>query len=302
MKDNIVILGGPTGSGKSRVALSLCESFPLEIVNFDSMQVYRHMDIGTAKPTPEERERVPHHLYDIRDPDEPFSVGDFIKEGEEAIRKIREKGKVPLFVGGCGLYARSLIFGIDELPSSESVREELSARAAHEGIESLHGELSSVDPVYGEKVSPRDRHRVIRALEVFILTGEPYSSQIGIWERGFSRYDALYMVLLPDRGELFGKINDRVDSMMAKGFAGEVKSLLDRGYSRELRPMRAVGYKHVGDALCGEGGMDGAVMSMKRDTRRYAKRQITWFSREKGTIVVPPGPEKIGQHVESFLI
>ncbi len=302
MKDKIIILGGPTGSGKSRIALSLCESLPLEIVNFDSMQVYRYMDIGTAKPTRKERERVPHHLYDIRNPDEAFSAAEFVGEGEEAIGKIRGKGNIPLFVGGCGLYARSLLFGIDTLPSSESVREELSLRASREGIPALHKELAAVDPVYGEKVSPRDRHRVIRALEIWALTGTPYSEQIGAWERGVHRHEALYLALLPSRGELFENINARVDNMMDEGFDEEVKGLLDRGYSKELKTMGAVGYRHVSGALSGEISMEDAVIGMKRDTRRYAKRQITWFSRERGVIKVPFSPEKIGQLVESFLI
>ncbi len=300
--EKIVILAGPTGSGKSSVALALCEGYPLEIVNFDSLQVYRYMDIGTAKPAKKVRDRIPHHLYDIRDPDEPFNVADFLEEADEKITEICGRGKIPLFVGGSGLYARSLLLGLDELPSSEEVREELAERAGKEGLEGLYEELVGIDPLYAGKISPRDRHRVLRALEVSRLTGAPYSSRMALWEERKPRYEALFLVLTLPREDLYRRIEERADQMIDMGLVDEVKDLLRRGYTTDHSPMRALGYRSISEVLVSGGDMGEAVEIMKRETKRYAKRQTTWFRKEEALPVNAEKLEKIDELIGIFLI
>lgn len=284
----LIVLSGPTASGKTRVALALSRLFPLEIVNADSVQVYRGMDIGSAKPTPAERREVPHHLLDVADPDEAYNAGRFVREAEEAIEGILGRGRVPLVAGGTGMYIRALLKGLDPLPSDPGVRALLLRRWEEEGPDVLFGELRDVDPVTAAKVHPSDRVRVIRALEVARITGEPPSVRKVAWKTGPDgregnrgwRRRVLFLALSPDREEIRRRIDLRVDAMIREGLVREVAGLLAKGYGAGHKSMGSLGYRHVAAHLVDGVPLDRAVSEMKRDTRRYAKRQMTWLSRE----------------------
>jgi len=304
MGDNrILVLSGPTASGKTAIALSLARAFPLEIVSADSMQVYRGMDIGTAKPTPAQRAEVPHHLVDVADPDEKFSAGRFVAEAEEAIRDIREKGRLPLVAGGTGMYIRSLLRGLDALPADPVVRARLTRRWEEDGGKALYAELRRIDPVSAAKIHPSDRVRIVRSLEVAEISGEPASGRKASWASGGSRYRVLFLVLSIEREELYRRIDRRVEEMFRAGLVEEVNGLLARGYGRDLASMRALGYRHVLSHLLDGISRDQAVDQMKRDTRRYAKRQVTWLSGETGVVRLPEGrmSEAAAEEARKFL-
>jgi tRNA dimethylallyltransferase len=277
----LLVLSGPTGSGKTALALSLARIFPLEIVNADSVQVYRGLDIGTAKPTAEERGGVPHHLIDVADPDEPYDAGRFVAGAEKAIRGIRERGGFPLVSGGTGMYIRALLRGLDRLPSDPSVRASLSRRWKEEGGTALFEELRKVDPSSAAVVHPSDRVRVLRALEVAAVAGTPASRLKGRWAGHDAKFRILFIVLSPDRETLYRRIDARVDAMIRGGLVEEVEGLLSKGYGPELKPLRSIGYRHVLACLFGGVPLAQAIAEMKRDTRRYAKRQETWLSQER---------------------
>lgn len=277
----LLVLSGPTASGKTGVAMALARLLPLEIVSADSMQVYRGMDIGTAKPAPAERAEIPHHLIDVADPDDPYSAGRFVAEAEEAIRKIRSRGRHPLLVGGTGLYLRALIRGLDPLPSDPGVREGLARRWEEEGGEALHAALRRDDPAAARKIHPSDRLRVLRALEIATITGAPASSRRTAWEGGAGRYRVLFFALRTGREELHRRIEERADGMIRAGLVEEVRGLLSRGFGPGLRSMDALGYRHILSHLLGGVPLEEAVRELKRDTRRYAKRQLTWLAAEE---------------------
>lgn len=283
-ENRLLVLSGPTASGKSELAISLARTFPLEIVNADSMQVYRGMDIGTAKPSPAERAEIPHHLVDVADPDERYSAGRFVSDAEVAIRGIRERGRIPLVSGGTGMYIRALLKGLDPLPSDPVVRQRISGRWKQDGGKTLYGELLRIDPASAAKIHPSDRVRVVRALEVAELTGEPASARKGSWSGEGTVYRVLFLVLAVDRAELYRRIDRRVDAMFRAGLVEEVKGLLAEGYVRGLPSMGALGYRHVLSHLLDRVSVEEAVSRMKRDTRRFAKRQVTWLSGEAGAI------------------
>jgi tRNA dimethylallyltransferase len=299
----ILVLSGPTASGKSAAAVALARLFPLEIVNADSMQVYRGMDIGTAKPTPAERTEIPHHLIDVADPDEEYSAGRFVAGAGEAIRGIRERRRFPLVSGGTGMYIRALLRGLDPLPSDPSVRARLSRRWEEEGGAVLHGELARIDPGGAARIHPSDRGRLVRALEVAELLGEPASARKTSWSGGERRFRVLFLVLAVDRAELYRRIDLRVDQMFRAGLVEEVERLLAKGYGPELRCMKALGYRHVVSHLRDGIPLEQAVSQMKRDTRRYAKRQITWLSGEPETVSLA-GPDPLSaaqEEIRKFL-
>ena len=279
MKLPLIIIAGPTGIGKTRVAIEAAERLRGEIVSADSMQIYRFMDIGTAKPTPEERARAPHHLLDIRDPDEAYSVADYVHDADAAIRAMHERGGVPLLVGGTGMYLEKLLYGIFEGPGKdEAFRAEWLNFAEERGNAALHERLRQVDPAAAHRLHPNDRLRMIRALEVFHLTGAPISArQVETLAPEHARYDACFIVLTAERDALYARIDARVDAMIAAGFVAEVAELRRRGYHRELHPMQSLGYKEIGEFLAGERDLASAVTLIKRNTRHYAKRQLTWF-------------------------
>ncbi|HJV64390.1 MAG TPA: tRNA (adenosine(37)-N6)-dimethylallyltransferase MiaA [Geomonas sp.] len=276
-KIKLLVVVGPTASGKSELALRLAERIDGEIVNADSMQVYRGMDIGTAKPTLEERSRVPHHLLDIVTPDRNFSASDFRAAAVAAIADIDSRGKKPVVVGGTGLYIRALLEGLVDSPTGDP---ELRQQFAGLPSEELLRRLSQVDPETASRLHVNDRVRLIRALEVFSQTGRPISSFRS--EHGFSgsHYQPLKIGISVERQELYRLIEQRVDRMVASGLVEEVQRLLGEGFDRQAKAMRSIGYKEIVAFLMGEMTLVDAVSLIKRDTRRYAKRQMTWFGKE----------------------
>jgi tRNA dimethylallyltransferase len=279
---NLVIIQGPTASGKSELAVRLAESFSGEIVNADSMQIYRGMDIGTAKPCQDLWDRVPHHLLGIVDPDRPFSAADFRREAERAIRDIHERGKNVFIAGGTGLYIKALTGGLVDSPGgNEELRDELKRVAKSFGNMVLYDRLVRVDPVTAEKLHPNDLLRIIRALEVYEMTGRPVSelrSRHCFSDAG--AYCYLKLGIKVDRTELYRRIDSRVDWMFEHGLVEEVRGLLAKGYLPRLKAMQSLGYRQVCAYLSGEYSFEEAVRLIKRDTRRYAKRQMTWFRRD----------------------
>jgi tRNA dimethylallyltransferase len=288
-RDPLVVLSGPTASGKSSLAMALARIFSLEIVNADSLQVYRFMDIGTAKPSREERVEIPHHVIDVVDPDEPYNAGRYVREAESAIAAIRARGKAPILVGGTGMYLRALLRGLDPIPTDPEVRRALDRRWEEEGSAALHGELSRVDPETAAKVHPADRLRVVRALEIARVSGVPASRARAAWTDGRpGRSRVLFLALWPPREELHRRIDARTEGMFRQGLLDEVRGLLERGYGRELKPMGALGYRHAVAHLLDGVPIAATLETLKRDTRRYAKRQETWLSAEPGLIRLPP--------------
>ncbi|MGE5283537.1 MAG: tRNA (adenosine(37)-N6)-dimethylallyltransferase MiaA [Actinomycetota bacterium] len=284
-----VVLSGPTASGKSALALALAREFPVEIVNADSLQVYRRFDIGTAKPTVAERGEVPHHLIDVADPDEPYDAGRYVREAERAIGGIRLRGRVPMVVGGTGMYIRALLRGLDPLPSDLRVREVLSRRWEAEGGAALHAELARIDPETSAKVHPSDRHRVLRALEIAAVAGIPPSRARAAWSSARSRRGCLFLALWPDRETLYRAIDARTEEMFRRGLVEEVRGLLAGGCGRTLKPMMALGYRHAAAHLLDGIPLQETIEAVKRDTRRYAKRQMTWLSSEPDLVRIVPG-------------
>ncbi len=270
----VVILVGPTASGKTASALRLAEKFPSEIINADSMQVYRYMDIGTSKPTASQTEKVPHHLLSIINPDEPFSAADYMKLGRKTIEDISERNKIPIVAGGTGLYIKSLTKGLFYSPGSDK---DFRKSMAEESLEHLFEKLKKIDPIQAQRINHSDRHRIIRALEVFHLTGRTISSLHSEHDFSDTPYDCLKIGLYLDRDVLYRKIDLRVDEMIAQGFIEEVKKLLNMGYSPELKPMQSIGYLQLIQYIKGSLSLDRAIYCAKQQTRRYAKRQITWF-------------------------
>jgi len=285
----IVVLSGPTASGKSALALALAREFPVEIVNADSLQVYRHFDIGTAKPTVAERGEVPHHLIDVADPDEKYDAGRYVRDAERAIGEIRARDKVPMLVGGTGMYIRALLRGLDPLPSDPRVREELSRRWEGEGGAALHAELERIDPETSAKVHPADRLRVLRALEIAAVAGIPPSRARAAWNSAGPGRGRLFLALRPDRETLYRGIDARTEEMFRRGLVDEVRGLLAGGLDRSIKPMMALGYRHAAAHLLDGVPLSETIESVKRDTRRYAKRQVTWLSSEPDLVPIVPG-------------
>lgn len=276
----LLAIVGPTAVGKSEVGVELARRLGGEIVSADSMQVYRGLDIGTGKLSVEERRGVPHHLLDVVDPEETYSVARYEREALSVIRGIHDRGRLPILVGGTGLYYRAVVR--DYLFAGPGADPELRARLAREadreGTAALHRRLAEVDPRAAERIHPNDLRRIIRALEVYTLTGIPLSQQ----QRGEdeSRFDLVAVGLTAPREVLYTRIDQRVDAMLARGLLGEVRSLVVRGLESWLTSVQALGYKEFLPYLRGEEDLETAVDRLKRETRRYAKRQLTWFRRE----------------------
>ncbi len=295
---------GPTGVGKTRLSLKAAETLGAEIVNADSMQVYRFMDIGTAKATPEERGRVPHHLIDVVFPDEPYDAARFRREASEAVSGIFQRGKRVLVVGGTGLYIKALLHGLfPSPPSSPELRARLKAQALEEGSPALHSALNRMDPEAAARIHPNDLVRIVRAVEVFELTGSSITRAHK--EHGFRNreWDVLYLVLNRPREELFHRIDRRTDEMLAAGLIQEVKRLLDMGYSADPGPMQAIGYRHAACYIRGELSLEETSRLLKRDTRRFAKRQLTWFGGvAEAKWLHPQEEESILQEMKAFFL
>lgn len=288
--DRLVLLSGATGSGKTALAVALAHSLGGELVGADSVQIYRRLDVGSAKPTAEELGGVPHHLLDVADLDEPFDAGRYVSLADEAIRTIRGRGRVPIVVGGTGLYLRALVYGLAPgIPSDASVRAGLNARAAAPGeLARMYEELARVDPAYAAKIHPTDPIRVVRALEVHALSGEPLSAHHARHAAMAPRYDALFLALDVSRDELRAKLATRTDAMAARGWADEVRAILRDGYDPELKPLRAVGYaemvRHIREDISWEDTRD----AIARSTAAYAKRQRTWLRGERAVTWLTP--------------
>jgi len=295
----LVIVQGPTASGKSELAVRLAEQFAGEIINADSMQVYRSMNIGTAKPSADQRRRVPHHLLDIVDPDQTFSAADFCREAEMIISDIARRGKNIIVCGGTGLYIRALTKGLMDSPAGDAdLRSELQDLAIREGSGVLYRRLAEVDPVSAKRIHPNDQFRIIRALEVYQLTGRPISELRGEHQFGTLRYDYCKIGLSMDRESLYRNVDNRVDLMLGQGFLEEVKGLLAAGYSSNLKPMRSLGYRQLCNYLEGDILFEDVIQLIKRDTRRYAKRQLTWFNQDPEIKWIEyPGNVAIIEHI-----
>ncbi|OGR03449.1 MAG: tRNA (adenosine(37)-N6)-dimethylallyltransferase MiaA [Deltaproteobacteria bacterium RIFOXYD12_FULL_50_9] len=280
--NKIIALIGPTGIGKTKLSLAMAEAFSCEIVSVDSMQIYRFMDIGTAKATHEERQRVQHHLIDIVDPDTEYNLARYIEDAQQACNNIAARGKTPLLVGGTGLYLKGLLEGVFSLPPvKESLRKELQQQLAEKGRASLYSELQSIDPESAARIHPNDTHRLLRALEIFYATGIPWAEHQQSYNYGPPLRNVLKIGLTCDREELYQRINARVTTMIEEGFLQEVQKLLERGYSPDLPSMKSLGYRHLLCFISGEWSWDHAAFILARDTRRYAKRQFTWFHKDE---------------------
>ncbi|KAF2959974.1 MULTISPECIES: tRNA (adenosine(37)-N6)-dimethylallyltransferase MiaA [unclassified Thermotoga] len=277
----IAIVGGPTAVGKTDVMIEVCEEIGAEIVSMDSRQIYRHMDIGTAKPTPEQRKRVPHHMIDIIDPDEYYNAFMYRKDSLKVVEDVLKRGKIPVYVGGTGLYTDALVRGIFEgVPADENIRKELRELEKREpGI--LRKMLEEFDPEAATRIHPNDLKRTIRALEVYMKTGRRIS-ELQKEAKGDDRF--FIIVLTRERHELYERINKRVDKMIEIGLVDEVKKLLEMGYSKDLNSMKTIGYREVIDYLEGKYDFDRMIHLIKRNTRHFARRQIIWFKRYKEAV------------------
>ncbi len=274
----LLIICGPTASGKSALALQLAHTLDAEIVNADSMQIYRRLDIGTAKPSPRQQLEIRHHLIDIVEPDQPFSAADFADAADAAIRDILSRGKRIIVVGGTGLYIRALIHGLVDSPSGgEDLRQALQDEAAKAGKKAMLEKLRLVDPELAATLHPNNLLRIIRALEVYRLSGIPLSRYQQEHAFAGRRYDTLQIGIKADRGLLYERIEERVEQMLAAGLEEEVRGVMAAGFGRNLKSMRSIGYKETAACLAGEISAEEAFRLIKRNTRHYAKRQMTWF-------------------------
>lgn len=282
MKKPLVILTGPTAVGKTKASIGLAKAIGGEIISADSMQVYKQMDIGSAKIKPSEMDGIPHYLVDILEPDEEFHVVLFQQMAKQAIQKIYEKGKIPILVGGTGFYIQAVLYDIDfsENEKDTSYREKLEKLAQTKGAEYLHDRLREVDEKSAQDIHANNVKRVIRALEYFHQTGEKISEHNEEQRKKVSPYNFSYFVLNDERAHLYEKINLRVDQMINEGLVREVQSLKEKGYTRDMVSMQGLGYKEMLDYLDNKCSLEEAVEIIKRDTRHFAKRQITWFKRE----------------------
>lgn len=280
----LIVILGPTAVGKTDVSLSVAEFLDAEIVSCDSVTVYRYMDIGSAKPTPEQRSKVPHHLLDVVNPDELYNVAIYVPDAEKAISGIWERGKTAIVVGGTSLYLSALLEGFDLpiAPHDEEVRRRLYELARQEGNKALHRRLREVDPQAAQRIHPHDLVRIVRALEVYEQTGKPISA---FWHRAFEapqllRYpNALVIGLICERGELFRRIETRMQRLLKEGWLDEIRRILDMGYSPELKSMRSLGYREFTQVVLGNWTLEKGQQEYLRNAKAFAKRQWYWFKR-----------------------
>jgi len=274
----LVVLGGPTAVGKTAVAIELCQVFKAEVVSADSVQIYRGLDIGSAKPTEEEKERAPHHLIDVADPREDFDAARYVRLADEAIAGIQARGKKALVVGGTGLYLRALLHGLVPAPPADPrLRAELRQAWEEQGAQALHARLAAADPAAAARIHPADCQRVLRALEVSLKTGQPFSHRQAAHGFRQKRYEYLLMGLNRPRDELYKRIELRCHKMWEQGLIDEVQRLLAQGVPPSARSLQTLGYRHALGFIEGRFGREEALALMIRDTKAYAKRQITWF-------------------------
>lgn len=278
----IIVICGPTGIGKTRFAISAAGCFNGEIIGADSMQIYKHMDIGTAKPCPEELKQARHHLINFVDPKDDFDAGQYLKTADKAIEDITSRGKIPIIAGGTGLYIKALLHGLFRSePVCEKTMLQLTQELEEKGKRHLYQRLEKCDPRAAKKIHPNDSFRLIRALEVCQTTGQRISHRQKDHSFKDLRYNSLKIGLYMDRKKLYDHINQRVDAMLDQGLLKEVTRLAENGYSFDLKPMQSIGYKHMAMFINKKVDWEEAVRLLKRDTRRYAKRQFTWFNKDK---------------------
>jgi len=300
----LVAIVGATAVGKTALALRLADEFSVEVVSADSRQVYRYMDIGTAKPTARERQHVQHHLLDIIDPDEPFTVAQYQQLAYAAIEDVQRRGCIPLLVGGTGLYVKAVLEGLN-IPRVEPdpcLREQLYAEAEARGYQPLHHRLRELDPVAAERIDARNVRRVVRALEVCYLVGKPIS---GLQNATPPPYHVLRIGLDMPRNQLYRRIDERVERMLAAGLTEEVRSLIERGYGYDLPAMSGLGYRQIGMYLRGEVSLEEAVALIKRHTRRFVRQQANWFREDDPEIAwfdaSEPAFEAVAARIRDFL-
>ena len=282
MKD-LIVLTGPTAVGKTTLSIALAKAVGGEIISADSMQVYKYMNIGTAKITEDEKCGIPHFMMDELEPDEEFNVTIFKNKVMNYIKEIKDRGKIPIIVGGTGFYIQSVIYDINfnEYGDDSQVRKKYEEMAENSGKSKLHSKLAEVDKEYADSVSENNVKKVVRALSFFEMTGEKLSEHNKRERERSSPFDFAYFVLTMDRKKLYERIDKRVELMFEMGLVGEVRNLMKRGYDKSLVSMQGIGYKEVIDYLTGKTGFDDCIDIIKRDTRHFAKRQLTWFKREK---------------------
>ena len=296
-KPRVVAVGGPTASGKTALSVALARAFDGEIINADSMQIYKNLDVGTAKPSAEERQGIPHYLLDFLPPETPYSVADFTAAADPLIRDITARGRLPLVVGGTGLYMDSLIRGNDFAPfPSTGVRQRLEAQADAEGLEAMAAWLRSVDPEAAERI--QDRKRLLRALEVYLETGETITEHNRRTQAIPPRFTPVWLGLdFADRQQLYDRIDLRVTKMLERGLLEEIRGLLDSGVPEKATAMQAIGYKEFVDALAGREPLEAAADQVRQSSRRYAKRQLTWFRRNKAMHWLIRGENTTGEDI-----
>lgn len=282
----LVILAGPTAVGKTELSIRLAKRINGAIISADSMQVYKYMDIGSAKIMPDEMEGVKHYLIDELDPSDEFNIVRFQQMAKDALKEIYANGQIPIVAGGTGFYIQALLYDIDftHQDSDEAFRKEMADYAAEYGAEALHEKLKEIDPVSYKTIHANNTKRVIRALEYYRMTGQPISAHNEQEHQKVSPYNFAYFVLTDDRKHLYDRIDYRVDLMMKKGLVDEVKNLYDMGYHKDMVSMQGLGYKELLSYLDGECSLEEAVYIIKRETRHFAKRQLTWFRRERDVI------------------
>ncbi len=283
MKDKLLILTGPTAVGKTALSVDLAQNLNGEIISADSMQIYKLMDIGTAKVTDDEMKDIPHHLIDIIDPDEEYTVSDYQRDATNLIAILNKKNKLPIVVGGTGLYINSLVYKLNfaKVPPNEDIRDKYESLADKYGNEYIYEKLSSIDPDSSKKIHIKDKKRIIRALEIFELTGKTMSEYNKNFRKETDNYNLLMICLNMDRAKLYERINQRVDIMIEEGLIKEVEHILNQGYSEDLISLQGIGYKEIIAYLNSKLTLEEAIDKIKQGSRNYAKRQLTWFRRDK---------------------
>jgi tRNA dimethylallyltransferase len=302
-KPKIVIICGPTGVGKTAVAVELAQHFNGQIIGADSMQIYKHMDIGTAKPTAEEQAQVTHHMIDIIAPDESFDAAQYAEGARKIINELEQQFILPFVVGGTGLYIKALLHGLfDNHVSEPQIRAKLKAEAETHGLDYLRRRLFQLDPDTAKRLHPNDTYRIMRALEVVEASGKAISELHRKHDFAEQPFNALKIGLNMERALLYERINQRVDAMLSAGFRAEVKKLLKRGYTADLKAMTSIGYRHMVDTIQGRLSPAECARTLKRDHRRYAKRQLTWFNADSEIIWKTPDQIKqVKSLVEDFI-
>lgn len=302
-KKRLFAIVGPTAVGKTDIAIEVAKNIDAEIISADSMQIYKYMDIGTAKATPQQQKQVKHYMIDVVYPDEEFSVADFQSMTKNCLARIYDSGKKPMIVGGTGLYVNSVCYNytFSKIDKDEALREELRSEAVIYGNSFLYEKLKKVDPIAAKKIHPNNLRRVIRALEVYIKTGKPFSYYEQRTKNQENPYKLTLIGLTRPRVELYERINKRVKLMIELGLVEEVEALLNLGYGKDLNSMQGLGYRQIIDYLEGTITMDEAIKLISRDTRRFAKRQYTWFSRDNNIIWVDVSKENSKRSIEDII-